>query len=164
MPGINGFLGTRASLMLDIVFLAMFAVLPVMAWSIYLVKFKRLYTAHKQMQLTIGIVLAVAVTLFEIDIRINEWRPRAEKSPYYDADMLRGWVNWSLWVHLFFAITTVVLWIFVIVQAPRKFSKVPLPNPYSPKHIFWARLAAIDMALTSFTGWAFYYIAFVATA
>ena len=32
--GINGFLGTRASIMLDVVFLAMFLVLPVLAWSI----------------------------------------------------------------------------------------------------------------------------------
>ena len=37
-PGIDGFLGTRASLMLDVVFLAMFAVLPVMGWSIWKVR------------------------------------------------------------------------------------------------------------------------------
>ena len=34
----TGFLGTRGSLMLDVVFLAMFAVLPLLALSIYLVK------------------------------------------------------------------------------------------------------------------------------
>ena len=37
-PGIDGFLGTRASLMLDVVFLAMFAVIPTMAVSVHLVK------------------------------------------------------------------------------------------------------------------------------
>ena len=37
VPGINGILGTRASLMLDVVFLAMFAILPVLAFSIWLV-------------------------------------------------------------------------------------------------------------------------------
>ena len=48
--GINGFLGTRASLMLDVVFLAMFVVVPVLAGSVYLVyvleilKFRRLDT------------------------------------------------------------------------------------------------------------------------
>jgi uncharacterized membrane protein YozB (DUF420 family) len=162
-PGLDGFLGTRASLMLDVVFLAMFAVLPVMGWSIYLVKFERRYALHKRLQLAIGAALAVAVTLFEIDVRLNDWRPRAIDSPYYNANMLRGWVNWSLWIHLFFAITTVVLWVFVIVQALRKFPKPPRPNEYSSRHNFWAKMAAIDMAMTSVTGWTFYYLAFVAT-
>jgi uncharacterized membrane protein YozB (DUF420 family) len=161
-PGIEGFLGTRASLMLDVVFLAMFAVLPAMGVSIYLVKFRRQYALHKTLQLVIGVILAIAVTVFEIDIRIHDWRPRAEASPYYDANPLRGLVNWSLWIHLCFAVSTVVLWIFVVVQALRKFPRPPMPNAYSRRHIFWARLAALDMVMTSVTGWVFYCIAFVA--
>ena len=34
-PGIDGFLGTRASWMLDVLFLAMFAVVVVLGWSVY---------------------------------------------------------------------------------------------------------------------------------
>jgi cytochrome b subunit of formate dehydrogenase len=67
-----------------------------------------------------------------------------------------------LWVHLFFAIPTAVLWIFVIVQALRKFDDPPLPNAYSAQHKFWGWIAAIEMTLTAVTGWAFYYLAFVA--
>jgi len=40
--------------MMDIVFVAMFAVIPVMAWSIYQVKFNRRYLLHKRVQLTLG--------------------------------------------------------------------------------------------------------------
>ena len=160
--GINGFLGTRASLMLDVVFLAMFVVIPVMAWSIYQVKYHRRYSLHKRVQVILGVVLLIAVVAFEVDMRLNDWTPRAEPSPYWNG----GWsdvVHISLIVHLFFAIPTTFLWIFVIVQALRRFAKPPEPNEYSPKHRFWARLAAIEMTLTAITGWVFYWLAFAAS-
>ena len=50
----------------------------------------------------------------------------------------------------------------MIVQALRKFDHDPLPNAYSAAHMFWAKLAAIDMLLTAITGWLFYWLAFVA--
>ena len=163
-PGLDGFLGNRASLMLDVVFLAMFVVVPVMGWSIYQVKYRKRYVLHKRVQIAIGLVLAVAVTLFEIDIRVNGWRERAAASPYYSEIWSEGLVNWSLWIHLIFAITSSVVWVFVIVQALRKFPTPPLPSEYGPRHKFWATIAAIDMCLTSLTGWIFYWLAFVQTA
>ena len=44
-PGIDGFLGTRAPLMLDVLCLAMLGVVVVLAWSVYQVKFRRRYSA-----------------------------------------------------------------------------------------------------------------------
>lgn len=156
-PGFDGFLGTRASFMLDFVFLAMFAVIPLMGWSIYQVKFNRRYLLHKRMQLVLGAVLLVAVTAFEIDIRIHGWRERAVGTA--GGELSRA-VLTTLWIHLFFAITTAVLWVFVIVQALRKIPDPPGPCPYSRKHIFWGKLAAADMFLTALTGWVFYLLAF----
>lgn len=156
--GIDGFLGTRASLMLDVVFLAMFIVLPVLIASIYLVRYQQRYLLHKRLQVGLGAVLLVAVTLFEVDIRVHGWRDRAVESPHYAT----GLVQTSLGVHLVFAVTTSVLWIVVIVQALRKFPSPPVPNEYSGRHCFWARLAALDMGLTAVTGWIFYWLAFVA--
>ena len=46
-PGVDGFLGTRGSFMLDFVFLAMFAVVPILGWSVMLAKRGR-YTLHKR--------------------------------------------------------------------------------------------------------------------
>ena len=149
--------------MLDAVFLAMFLVLPVMGYSIYIVRYRANYALHKKLQLALGAVLAVAVTLFEVDVRLNDWRPRAELSPFYREEWSQGLVNWSLWIHLVFAVTTALLWIFVIVQALRKIPSPPGPSAYSAPHRLWARLAAIDMTLTAITGWVFYYLAFVAT-
>ena len=158
----NGFLGNRASLMLDVVFLAMFVIVPILAWSIYLVRVKRSYLLHKRIQMSLAGVLVVAVTLFELEMRFYGWRHRAEASPYYDSNLSVGLVNWTLWVHLLFAITTFLLWIYVVVQALRK---SPMPGAAVEvirKHRFWGKLAAIDMGLTAITGCTFYYLAFVA--
>lgn len=157
--GIDGFLGTRASLMLDVVFLAMFAVMPVLIWSIWLVKYRQRYTLHKRIQLALAAVLAVAVTGFELDMRINGWQHRAVESPYFHNG---GLVFVVLYVHLFFAITTTALWIIVIVRALRGFPVPAAPSPHSSSHLVWAKLAALDMGLTAFTGWIFYWLAFVA--
>jgi putative membrane protein len=161
--GLDGFLPWRASLMLDVVFLAMFLVIPIMAWSIYQVRYHRRYTLHKQVQLALGVVLLVAVGFFEVDMQLfTDWRELAAGSPYYDVSSGGGLALYALWVHLFFAVTTTLLWIYVIVQGLRKFANPPLPNEYSRAHIWWARLAAIDMLFTALTGWTFYYLAFVA--
>lgn len=157
----DGFLGTRASLMLDVVFLAMFAVLPLMGWAIWLAKRGR-YAAHKRLQLTLAATLLFAVTLFEADMRLHGWRPRAVASPYYGAEGAWGWVDRVLAVHLVFAVTTTVLWLLVVVRALREFPAPPAPDAHSGWHRRWAKLAALDMTATSVTGWLFYYLAFVA--
>jgi hypothetical protein len=160
--GIDGFLGTRASLMVDVVVVAMAVVLPVMGWSIAQAKFRGRYLLHKRVQLVLAAALLVAVTAFEIDIQyFSKWRERAADSRYFADAWNAGAVNWSLNIHLVFAVSTAVLWVLVVVQALRKFPNPPAPCAYSPTHIFWARLAAIDMVLTTITGWVFYVLAFV---
>lgn len=164
LPGLDGFLpGSRATIMLDVVFVAMFAVVPLMGWGIWLIRARRNYALHKRVQLTLGIVLLLAVAAFEIDMQfISDWRERAKPSPYFGASEGVNWVMRSLYIHLFFAIPTAFLWIFVIVQALRKIPNPPRPCAYSRPHMFWARLAAIEMVLTAVTGWIFYCLAFVA--
>lgn len=150
--------------MLDVVFVAMFAVIPLMATSIALTRFGRQWRWHKRIQLALAIVLLLAVAAFEIDMQLlTEWELRAEPSPYFDTD-----AKWSspagvsLAVHLFFAIPTAVVWIYVVSGALRRFPKPPTPGDYSARHKFWGRIAAIEMTLTAVTGWVFYWLAFVA--
>lgn len=160
-PGWNGFLGTRGSFMLDVVFLAMFAVVPATGVSIWLVK-RGKYEAHKKIQVLLGIVLAIAVTAFELDMRFGGgWRERAAASQYWVPGAW-NFVWTTLTVHLFFAVPTALLWIFVIVQGLRKFPHPPTPCAYSVRHKFWAWPAAIGMLGTAVTGWIFYWAAFVA--
>lgn len=161
--GIDGFLGTRASLMLDIVFLAMFAVLPAIGWSIYQVRCHQRYALHKKLQLWVAAILLVTVAAFEADMRLNGWQDRATPSPYFQGGAVGNWVGIVLGVHLIFATSTALLWVLVVVQALRRFPNPPTKNAHSASHKFWGWLAAIDMACTAITGWVFYWLAFVAT-
>ena len=162
--GIDGFLGTRASLMLDLVFLAMFLVLPVLAWSVWLVRYRRNYLLHKRVQVTLGIVLLLAVTAFEVDMRSSGWEHRAVESPYHGTWAWGAWgaVQASLAVHLPFAVSTAVLWAATIVLALRRFPCPPAPCAHSRLHRVLGRLSALDLLLTSTTGWIFYWLAFAA--
>jgi uncharacterized membrane protein YozB (DUF420 family) len=149
----DSFLGSRASLMMDVVFIAMFAVMPVLGWSLFQAKYRRRYRLHQWIQVGLGVAIAVAVTLFEVHVRIHGWQSRAGD---YRA---LAWV--LLVIHLCFSVPTAFLWVFVIVRALRKMPKPPGPSPYSRRHRFWGRLALYGMLFTAITGWMFYVAAFV---
>jgi len=157
-PGMDGFLGTRASLMLDVAFLAMFAVVPIMGWSIFQVRYRHRYTLHKRVQLILATLLLVTIAVFEVDIRLHGWEARATGAI---GGEVAGHVRVALYIHLVFAITSALLWPYVVVQALRRIPSPPHPCDYSRTHARWARLAAVDMTLTAVTGWVFYYLAFV---
>lgn len=155
--GGDGFLGTRASFMLDVVAIAMIGVLAVLALSIWSVRYRDRYRLHMQMQLVLAAGLLVVVGLFETEIRLHGWRARAESSPYYDTLVMP-----VLIAHLIFSISTCLVWTLVIIAALRNFGLVPRPGPHSRRHRFWGRLAAFDMLCTALSGWVFYWLAFAA--
>ena len=153
-------LPTRGSIMLDVIFLATFAIVVVMAISIYLVRFRRKYKLHARIQVALCVVLLIAITAFEIDLRFfTDWRSLARPSPYYES----GWVDRCLFVHLCFAVPTPLLWLTTIVLALRRFGWEAVPGRHSANHRILGRVAASAMIMTTFTGWAFYYLAFAAT-
>jgi putative membrane protein len=157
-PGWNGFLGTRASLMLDVVCLAMVLVVLVLGWSIRLVRCQRRYELHKRIQLTLAVMLVIVLSAFETDVRLHGWQERAAGEIGGEASTA---VITALSIHLFFAVTTVVLWVVVLARAWRRFPNPAAPNEHSKFHRRWARLAAWDLVLTTVTGWVFYFMAFV---
>jgi putative membrane protein len=157
-PGIDGFLGTRAPLILDVLCLAMLGVVVVLAWSVYQAKYRRRYTLHKWTQIALAALLLAVVILFELDIRLHGWEERS--AGQLGAHASDAAVT-ALEVHLVFAVTTVLLWPSTIILAVRNFSNPPAPGPHSRIHVPLARVAAIDMVLTAVTGWIFYWAAFV---
>lgn len=161
-PTGSGFLPyARGSLMLDFVFVAMFGILLVLAYSIYLVKYRQAYELHKKIQIASAIVLLVAVAAFEIDMRLfTDWEALAEPSilwNYHGVNLV--WI--LLAIHLCFAVPTPFIWAFVIYEGLRKFPHPVTPGPHSARHRRWGWIAAIGMLLTSLTGWIFYVAAFV---
>ena len=155
----NGILPTRGSVMLDLVFLAMFLVVALLVVSIALAK-RRQWAWHRNLQVGMAIVLAVAVTAFEVDMRFitRDWQTLAEPSPYYDS----GIVHTALIIHLIFAVPTPFWWAAVIVLAWRNFEKPPQPGTHSGLHRKLGWIGALLMVATSVTGWIFYALAFIA--
>jgi uncharacterized membrane protein YozB (DUF420 family) len=154
---VEGFLPmSRASFTLDFIALAMAAVIPVMLVSLYQVRERKNYQLHKRIQILLGLVLGVAILVFELDMRLYGWRQYAEASPYYTTLVIP-----SLIFHLFFAIPTLFLWIYTIVMALRQ--RIDTENGKSRfRHKFFGRLSAYAMIGTTLSGWLFFWLAFMA--
>lgn len=155
MPG--GFLpGSRASFILDLIVVAMAIILPVMIYSLFIVRRHKRYTKHRNLQIALGTVLGLAILAFEIDMRLRGWRHLAEASPYYDSLVFP-----ALYIHLFFAVPTLGLWSYTIFQAVRHQISTRV-SPSRFKHKTFGRLSAYTMIATTLTGWIFYWLAFMA--
>ena len=158
----DGFLGYRASLMLDLVVCALVVVVPTLLASVYAVKIRRNYSLHKFLQLTLGAVLLATVGLFEIDMRLHGGiagilaKRSRPLSPAEAASFYR-----LLYVHLFFAMTTVGLWGATLTLAIRRIPTPPGPCSHSRLHKRLGWFSAVDITLTSVTGLLVYYFGFV---
>lgn len=156
MPG--GFIpGSRGSFMLDAVVVAMFVALPVLAYGLFESRAHRRFTSHRTVLLLLSAVLLVAVVAFELEMRLVGWRHLAEPSPYFATI-----VPWLLGVHVACSVTTTLLLGATVVLALRRFPRNPEPGEHSERHRLLGWAAAAGLALTSITGWSFYYAAFVA--
>lgn len=162
----TGFLGYQTTFMLDFVVCALILIVPLLLLSLWLVKVKKNFKAHMRMQLTLGIILLVAVSAFEIDVQMvhGGWEnivAQQNLAPEAYAAKISSVRPWLL-VHLVFAITTPVLWIVTIALALKRFGTNPVPGAHSKAHSMLGWLSTVDITMTSVTGLAFYYVAFVA--
>ncbi len=147
---------SRASFVLDFIALAMAAVIPVMLISLFQVRRRKNYTLHKRIQILLGVVLGVAILVFELDMRLYGWRQYAEASPYYDSFVIP-----ALIIHLIFAIPTLFLWVYTITMALRHRIASESNKPRF-RHKLFGRLSAYAMLGTTLTGWLFFWLAFMA--
>ncbi len=163
---LNGFLGYQTTFMLDVVVCALVLVVPLLAWSLYVVRVQRRYQLHKRLQLILAVLLLIAVAGFEIDVQLvhGGWEAIVNppgQPPRLDGEALDH-VRTVLWIHLAFAISTPPLWIATIWLALRRYPSPPKPGPHSPLHKRLGWIATLDLLGTSLTGLWFYYVAFVA--
>jgi putative membrane protein len=161
----QGFLGYHATFMLDVVVCALVLLVPALAASIYLVKFRRQYAWHRRLQLTLAAILLLAVAGFEVDVQLvhHGWQNIVHGArPEMAAESL-DFARKVLCVHLVFAISTPFLWMLTISLALSRFGNPPFPSRHSPLHKWLGWSSAIDLALTSATGLLFYYFAFIAS-
>ncbi len=151
----QGFLGTRAPFILDILAISLVFVIFFQILSIILVK-ARHYGVHKKIQLVTGWGIGFLIIGFELQMRIIGWRHLAEDSPYFDSFLYP-----SLLLHLIFAIPTFLLWVFTIYGAIKNFDVSPRPSKYSIIHKRFGKLSFALTIGTCSTAWLFYWLAFV---
>ena len=149
--------------MIDLVFLAMIAVVPILWGSIWIVRKQKDYQKHKRTQVALASILLLAVVAFEVEVRLSGWRHLAEPSPFWRDGAFNDWIDYSLVIHLLFAVPTPILWGFIIYRALAGFPRPVEPSHHSTSHRFWGKLGALGMTATAITGWVFYYLAFVAS-
>ena len=160
----DGFLGFRTSFMLDFVVVSLVLIVPVLVYSLFAVKVQKRYGLHRRLQLLLGIVLLVAVGLFEIDLQWIQggWLNVVDKREVKLTSVQLAFARQVLYIHLCFAISTPLLWATTIGLALRHMPSPPQPSPHSKLHKTLGWLSTIDIVLTSVTGLVFYYFAFVA--
>src|SRR5262245_34607414 len=158
----NGFLGYNATLMLDVVACALVVVVPALLFSLFAVTIRHNDALDQALQISLGIVLLVIVGLFEIDMRIHGGIDGilAKRSRLLTPAQ-RDSFNTLLYLHLFFAISTVLLWATPLVLALKRMPDPPVPCDHSHLHRRLGWLSAIDITLTSVTGLMVYYYGFV---
>lgn len=160
MSGIDGFLGFRGSIGMDIVVVGLLLLLPILALSIYLVRVKKQFFTHKMLQLFIAGALLICIVIFEIDIRfVSDWKERARPSPWWPTGVLT-----ALGIHLVFAISTLIFLVWTLWESLYRFPSPPIPSQHSRRHRFFGRLVAMDLLCTTITGLTFYWLAFVASS
>ena len=106
----HGFLGTRADLLMDLVIVALVAVVPIVLFNWHLARAGR-YPLHKTLQVGLAALLAAVVAVFEVNLRLQGGVFVATAaSTYAGTPTLNGWI----YVHTFFAITTLLVWAALI--------------------------------------------------
>jgi putative membrane protein len=152
----QGFLGTRADLLMDLVIVALIAVVPIVLYNWHLARSGR-FARHKTLQISLALLLAVVVGVFEVNLRLQGGIFAATGgSSYAGTATLDFWI----YLHTFFAITTLFVWTGLIVMSLRRFPGPPTPGPFSATHRFWGRLGMVWMLVTGVTSLPVYILGF----
>ncbi|MDH5655893.1 MAG: hypothetical protein OEZ34_08295 [Spirochaetia bacterium] len=142
------FLGSRASSLVDLIILSLAVIVPVMFYS-YLSAKKRKYSVHKSFQVGLTAVLTVTILLFEIDMSKHGGIFEMSRGGMFENTLL---LNLSIYVHLFFSVSTSIIWLVLIVISLIRFPSPPVPSAFSKTHRFWGKAGMIFMLMTAVTG------------
>jgi uncharacterized membrane protein YozB (DUF420 family) len=152
----SSFLGARGDALIDIGILSIVAVVPILLWSWGLAR-KKQWALHKRVQLTTAAVLGVVVLLFEIDLnQLGGIFKVTADSAYAGTATLNFWI----WIHTAFAISSTFVWLFLVVASLIKFPSPPEPKFFST-HRYFGRLAMILMLGAGATAIPMYIYGFV---
>lgn len=153
------FLGARCDVLMDIVVISMAIILPLLWFSIKKVKREHNYKLHKNIQLTMFIILFFVVLLFEYDMRQHGGIFEMVKGSGYEGTFF---LNFMIYFHTILSISTSLIWIVLVALSLKKFgASNPRPGKFSKTHKLIGTIGVWDMALTCVTGVILYVYGFV---
>lgn len=154
-----GFLGTRADILIDIVTLSFIIILPLLIWSWRLARTEQNFAKHRNVQLSLGISLALVIGIFECDLAQSGGIFALVAGSAWEGTIL---LNGTIYVHTLFAVLASIIWVGLIVVSLFKFSNPPSPNAFSSKHRFLGRAGMISMIAAAVTAPPLYSFGFIA--
>ena len=153
----QGFFGTRADLMMDIVIVAFMIIMPILFVSWRKARANN-YATHSKIQIGLSIVLAIAVILFETDLKLSGGMAELTKdSVYFDTNTLNYW----MWGHTLVAIITTLLWIVLMTLSIKKFKLPPKTNAFRNVHRPLGFTTMAFMYATGLSSFPLYYYGFM---
>ena len=141
--------------MMDIVVVSLIAVVPLLIFSIIQAK-KGAYQVHKKCQVTLAIVLLIAVVLFELEMRFAGGIKNLIEPERYTL-AFRAY----LWFHIALAISTLVLWTLTILKALKYFDGQKMDPLHLKLHRKLGLYSTLSLFSTSITGLGVYYWSFL---
>ena len=153
-----GFLGTRGDILMDIVVLSFLVILPVLVISW---RFARAgeYRRHRGIQVSLAVVLAIVVALFEADLKLSGGIfALTSQSSYAGTNLLNG----LIYGHMLVAVGSALVWVPLVIISLRKFPKPPVPNEFGPTHRILGTLGMLLMMASGLSALQLYYLGFAA--
>ena len=151
-----GFLATRGDVLMDIVVLAFLVILPLLIvswWSARAANYKR----HRRMQISLALLLAVVVTMFEVDLKLSGGIfALTSESIYAGTSLLNG----LIYGHMLLAIGSTLVWVPLVIISMLKFPNPPVSNAFGPVHRFWGRAGMLLMMASGLSAVPLYYVGF----
>lgn len=153
-----GFYGTRADVLMDVI-ITIVALVPVLLTLAFGLARGRRYAHHAGVQVLTSIALAATLLVFEIYVRARGGLDGlSQGSPWHQTPFLQGYLA----VHLVFAVSSTLIWFWLLIRTWGRFGAPPTPGAFSATHRRWGRLAMAGMLLTAITGLGLYGLCFVA--
>ena len=153
----DGFFGTRADLIIDVV-VVMFALWPFILLAVIRLASKGKYRVHRNLHFLVFLCALVLVLALEIDLRFSDLLVEIRQSSIYSSALAKS----IFALHLVVAIFTFVSWVTLLIRSTKRYKK-QLPGKFTRQHKFWGKVVVVGLTLTSITGIALYIIVFVMT-
>lgn len=141
---------------MDLVIVAFLVILPVLLISWRYAR-RGNYALHRRLQVSLALILAIAVALFEVDLKLSGGIFALTAPSAYAGTVL---LNGLIYGHMVVAIGSVLVWAPLLLFSIRYFGNPPSPGDFSARHRFWGRTGMLLMMLSGLSALPLYYLGF----